>query len=215
MPIYFMLLDAPLFQGEIRPALSASWRQRSFEPCCSVCAALALAARAFVEKYHAGPDEPLLLKVGQGLPFDRHFWTLLAGELLLFAAAEIPEFQTAPDTLCCLLAPEQYQEGDVPRERFAPIQQAHFGTRDLVFGGKAYRPGQAGYNDTDEVDRLSAYLACVNPDQWSVAGLASFPAEDDEERAEELECVRDWFPALRQLYERAHEFKQLVVCEIL
>jgi hypothetical protein len=43
-------------------------------------------------------------QVARGLPYDRHFWRALVGEVLLFAADDIPEFQTCADTLCCLLA---------------------------------------------------------------------------------------------------------------
>jgi hypothetical protein len=54
----------------------------------------------------------------------------------------------------------------------------------------------------------------VNPDAWKTADLAAI-AElgDEEERAAELEFARDWFPALRQLYERARERNQIIVCE--
>src|SRR4051794_1842239 len=128
MPLYFLLLDAPLFHDAIRPALAAAWRQRTFEPCRPLAAQLEPAVRAFTERYHLGTEEPLLAQVRRSLPFDRHYWTLLAGEVLLYAAAEVPEIQVAPETLCCLLAPAQYRQGDVPRERFAPIQQAHYGT---------------------------------------------------------------------------------------
>jgi hypothetical protein len=216
MPLYFLLLDGRLFHQAIRPALAAAWRRRSFEPCRPLAARLEPAVRAFVERYHLGAEEPLLTQVARGLSFDRHFWTLLAGEALLYGAAEVPEFQTAPETLCCLLAPEQFREGEVPRERFAPIQQAHFGSRDLDFGGKLYRPEYAGYNDTADVARLAAYLGGVDPGRWSPADLTLLPGlADDEERAEELEFARDWFPALRDLYRRAEAQGQIVVCELL
>src|SRR5262249_54183328 len=145
-----------------------------------------------------------LCKVARGLPFDRHFWRLLVGELLLYTAAEIPEIQTAPDALCCLLAPENYQQGAVPRTRFAPIQQAHYGTRDLQFGAHYYRPEQAGYNAPEDIDRLSDYLAAQVPDSWRLADLAQLrDITDEEERQEELDFAREWFPALRDLYQRA------------
>ena len=37
---YFLLLDGALFAERMRPALAASWRRRSFEPCREFCAAL-------------------------------------------------------------------------------------------------------------------------------------------------------------------------------
>src|SRR5205814_5459070 len=94
MGLYFLLLDGRLFREAIRPALAAAWRQRSFEPCRSLAAQLEPAVRAFTTRYHLGTDEPLLAQVPRGLPFDRHFWTLLAGEVLLYAAAEAPDIQT-------------------------------------------------------------------------------------------------------------------------
>jgi hypothetical protein len=214
MGLYFLLLDGRLFHEVIRPALAAAWRQRSFEPCRPLTARLEPAVRAFAERYRLGAEEPLLAQVARGLPFDRHFWTLVAGEALVYGAAEVPELQTAPETLCWLLAPEQYREREIDRGRLAPIQQAHHGSRDLDFGGKLYRPEHAGYNDTADVARLAAYLSGVDLGRWSPADLAAVSTlADEDERTEELEFVRDWFPALRDLYRRADAQGQLVVCE--
>jgi hypothetical protein len=216
MPLYFLLLDARLFHEEIQPALAMAWRQRSFEPCKGLATRLEPAIRAFTERYHLGEEQPLLARAAQDLPFDRHYWTLLTGEALLYAAAEVPELQTAPETLCCLLAPDHYLAKDVSRERLAPIQQAHFGSRDLTFGGKLYRPDPAGYNDQADIVRLSAYLDAVDPGRWSAADLEPLvDLADEEERAEELEFVRDWFPALQDLYRRARAQEFIVVCELL
>jgi hypothetical protein len=152
----------------------------------------------------------------EGLSFDRACWRHLVGEVLLYGAAELPELEIAPETLCCLLAPEPYREGIVPRERLAPIQQAHYGARDLVFGGGYYRPEHAGYNDSDDVARLAAYLAAVDPTRWRVADLANLREMTDEtERLEELEFAREWFPALCELYQRAGECNRVVVCEMI
>ena len=56
MSDYFLLLDAALFEEHIRPALAASWRMRSFQPCRSLCASLLPAARTYAERYHTGPE---------------------------------------------------------------------------------------------------------------------------------------------------------------
>jgi hypothetical protein len=216
MPIYYMLLDAKLFHGQIRPALAASWRERSFDPCRAVCRALLPAARSFMQEYHAGPTEPLLCKAADGLAFDRYCWTLLVGEILLFAALEIPEIQIAPETLCCLLAPEHYRKGDLCRELFAPIQQAHYGSQELTFGHKTYRPEFAGLNDSDDVSRLSDYLADQQPAKWPLTALSALrEVADDSEREEELEFAREWFPALQDLYRRARLHQQVIICESL
>lgn len=216
MSVYYMLLDADWFCQRMRPALAASWQSRCFDPCRALCLDFVPTALSFVEKFHTGPDEPLLCKVARGLPFDRHFWQLLAGEMLLYGAVEIPEIQIVPDTLCCLLAPENYRQGAVPRARFAPIQQAHYGTRELLFGARCYRPEQVGFNDLKEVARLSDYLAAQAPDAWRVADLAGLRDITDEgERQEELDFAREWFPALRDLYQRAATRGQVIVCETL
>jgi hypothetical protein len=211
-----MLLDADLFYRRMHPALAASWQARSFDPCRAFCSELAPAALVFTERFHTGPDEPFLCKVARGLPFDRNYWQLLVGELLLYAAAEIPEIQTAPETLCCLLAAETYREGRVARARFAPIQQAHYGARELLFGSRCYRPEHAGYNDTEDIARLSSYLAAQAPHAWRLADLADLrDITDEEERQEELDFAREWFPALCDLYRGASTRGQLIVCETL
>jgi hypothetical protein len=216
MSIYYMLLDADLFYRRMRPALAASSRLRSFDPCQALCVDLAPAGLAFMERFHTGPDEPFVCKVARGLPFDRDFWRLLVGELLLYAAAEIPEIQTAPDALCCLLASENYRQGAVPRTRFAPIQQVHYGTRELLFGAHCYRPDKAGYNDPEDIARLSEYLSVQTPEEWKLADLANLcDITDEQDRQEELDFAREWFPALRDLYQRASMRGQLIVCEIL
>jgi hypothetical protein len=219
MADYFLLLDAATFEGQVRPALTAAWRARSFEPCRDLCAALLPAAQAYAENYHTRGVEPFLAQVLRGLPFDRRTWRGLVAEVLLFSALEIPEFQTSPETLCLLLAPEQHRptlaaggrSGWPPLLR-APIQQAHWGSRDLTFGAAVYRPEHAGYNDSADVARLAEYLAAVRPESWTAADLAELGG-DDEERADELAFVREWFPALAELYERARQCGGAIVAE--
>jgi hypothetical protein len=203
MAEYYFLLDAAAFEQSMRPALAASWKQRSFEPCRALCASLLPAARAFTERYHTGGDEPLLARALRGLPFDRHAWRALVAETLLFGAAEIPEFQVCAETLCCLLAPEHYRAGIQERSLLAPIQQAHFGARDLTFGPAVYRPEFAGWNNADDVRRLADYLGSVRPETWTVADLSGLREVPDDERADELEFAREWFPALADTYRRA------------
>jgi hypothetical protein len=176
-------------------------------PCRPLCQALAPAALSFTERYHTGPEDSLLVQLADSpRPFDRDLWRLLVGEVLLFGAAAVPEFQTAPDTLACLLAP-----GQEP----APIHQAHFGSRKLVLGG-FYRPEAAGWNDAADVARLAGYLSEIDVDDWTVARLAGLPEfAGDDERAEELEFAREAFAGLRELYQAAREAKQVIICEQL
>jgi hypothetical protein len=215
MPLYFLLLDGDRFEKETAPALAAAWRQRRFEPCRALCAGLHPAVRAFAERYHTGPDEPLLARVGrEEVPFDRDVWRLLAGEVLLYGAADIPEFQTAEDTLTYLLAPDEPGRGPLPRERSAPIVQAHHGSCDLVLGA-FYRPEHAGYNNRDDVARLADYLSGIDAGRWRPEDLAGLPGLDEEDRAEELAFAGECLAALREMYERARAAGQVVVCEML
>src|SRR5262249_22272129 len=146
----------------------------------------------------------------------RHSWRCLVGEILMIGAVEVPEIETAPDSLCCILAPDRYCEEFTARERFAPIQQVHFGTRDLLFGSAFYRPDYAGWNDRADMERLARYLGDIYPESWRVSDLFSHrDLADDRERAEELEYVRDWFPALRELYQHAADKDRILICETI
>jgi hypothetical protein len=214
MADYFLALDADAFEGRARPALAESSRRRSFEPCRDLCAALLPAARAYAERYHTGADEPLLTRAARGLPFDRALWRALVGEVLLYSALEIPEFQVNADALCCLLAPQHYRDGVSERARLAPIQQAHRGARDLTFGAAVYRPDHAGYSGRADVVRLAEYLEGVRPEEWTAEALLPLREPLDEEgRADELAFVREWFPALRELYQRCRDHNRVLVIE--
>lgn len=214
MPAYYMLLDAMFFHTQAVPALAESWRRRSFLPCRELCEHLVPRASRLAGREWLADAEPLLARMAAGLAFDRDLWRLLVGEILLYGAAEVPEIQTAPETLLHLLAPEHRRKNPRPREKFLPIEQAHWGTRDLCFGGAFYRPEQAGYNDREDVARLAAYLENVDPGGWSMADLVGLPdAETEEDRAEELAWARDWFPALCDLYGRARDRDLVVVYE--
>jgi hypothetical protein len=203
MAEYYFLLDAATFEQTMRPALAASWRQRSFEPCRALCEVLLPPARSYAERYHTGEDEPLLARALRGLSFDRQTWRTLVSETLLFGALDIPEFQVCSETLCCILAPEHYRAGVQERDRLAPIQQAHLGARDVTFGAAIYRPEFAGFNAAADVRRLAGYLESVRPESWTAADLAALPDVADEDRADEIEFAREWFPALVEMYRRA------------
>lgn len=201
MPLYFLVHDADRFHRLIVPALTESARRRNFDSCRDLAVELAPAVAEYVSRYRLG-DEPLLARL-DSLSFDRRLWTHLAGEILLFAASEVPELQTAPASLGRLIG------ADLAR-------QAHRGSRDLVFGGRPYRPDRAGFNDSADIARLAAALAALDPAAWSADALRGLPGLDaDEERADELAFVREWFPALRDLYGQARAAGRVVVCEEL
>ncbi len=213
MADYFLVLNGEPFERDVRPALATAWRRRSFGPCRDLSARLLPGARAYAERYHLAAHEPLLeLVAGGGLPFDRTYWRSLVGEVLLFTAVEIPEFQTCPETLCRLLAPGAWYVA-LPREQLPPIRQAHEGSRDLTFGAAVYRPEHAGYNNAADVARLADYLAGIDPARWAVADLGVREGEDEEDLADELDFARDWFPVLAALYRRCREQGHVVVHE--
>jgi hypothetical protein len=216
MPLYFLLLDGHCFQHKIRPALARSWQLRDFRPAQQLCSDLAAAAQAFRQRYYLGPEEMLINVAAGGLAFDKALWRHLVGEVLWLSAADIPEIQTAPEALACLLGAAPDPAPGLDRAGMAPIQQAHFGTRDLVFGTTCYRPMQAGYNDVDDVARLAAYLAALNPDSWKAQSLGALPdLADAQDQAEELALVKEWFPSFKNLYQNARETGQVVVCEAI
>ncbi|MCS6852589.1 MAG: hypothetical protein NZ700_15645 [Gemmataceae bacterium] len=214
MALYFMIWDAATFEGLVRPTLAECWRRRSFAAAVELCNRLRPAMMTFGEHYRVAVETSILAQVVAGLRFDHARWRALVGEILFFGARDIPEILTSPETLRCLLAPTAPPDG--PRNEFAPIQQAHFGSRDLVFGGAIYRPEHAGWNDPTDVRRLADYLASVDPQSWSPDDLLSLPClAGPEERADELALVRDWFPALADLYLQAARRGDVIVAEEL
>jgi hypothetical protein len=147
------------------------------------------------------------------MSFDRTIWRSLAGEVLLYAAADVPELPAIFEPLDLLLAAEKVESG--PRDSLPPIRQVRLGSRDLVFGGAVYRPDQAGFNDRDDVRRLASYLRGIDDATWAPVDLADLPDLDEEERDAELDFAREGLALLRGLYHRAEESGQVVVCELL
>jgi hypothetical protein len=208
MLLDFYLLAAELFSGRLHPALTASWHSRSFSPCRALC-------REILEHLaDTVATDSLLRLVVDGAPFRPRLWHGLAGELIILACEEMPLIQTAPETLRCLLAPDSGVPADSSRSGFAPIEQAHFGSGDLRFGGAFYRPDHAGFNDTADVRRLLAYLEAIDPTVWTedmLTPMSEFATAA--ERAEELAFVRDWWPPLLEMYRDAARRDCVIVCE--
>lgn len=213
--LYFYLLDQATFLESIRPALTASWQQRSFAPCRDLCRLLMPRIPEYLAGRSPANESPFLLRVAEGATFDRRLWHHLVGEVLMFSAIEVPRLETSPDALCCLLAPDQFREKVTARDRFALIQEAHLGSRDLVLGGY-YRPDFAGWNHPDDVVRLHDYLAAQDSTRWTIAALKPLLDEaSDEELAAELEYARECLALLRELYRQVRDNHQVLACEIL
>ncbi len=217
MADYFLVHPRQPFESQIRPTLVSAWLGRSFEPCRALCEALVCAAETFAQRYHTGTGEALVSRVAAGLSFDRDFWRILVGEILLIAAIDIPQLQTCPETLCCLLGEQRYVGGaaeSLPRESLPLILQAHRGSRDLAFGPAIYRPEAAGYHNGSDVQRMADYLAAVRPEVWQVSDLRALSELADEaDQAEELALAQEWFGALQQLYTSARDQDRVVICE--
>jgi hypothetical protein len=213
MPLYFLIEDGALFHEEVRPALAASWRFRSFAPCVPLCGRIATAARDFAIRFHLADQENLVTLVAAGMPFDRTTWRHLAGEILWFGAEEIPQIETNLSGLCALIEPTAAMQADAARPLSPATVQAHRGSHDLTFGGAFYRPESAGWNDLDDVKRLSAFLDGVRPATWNASNLAVLPDLPPEEWEEELAFLRDWFPSLQEMYRTAAQKRRIVICE--
>ncbi len=215
MALYFYLLSSTRFEA-MCTTLARCVRERSFAPCRTLCREMAPATDAFHARYHISAEECMIRHVAEGLAFDRDRWRCLVGEMLMVAADEIPQIETAPDALACLVDGARRPESQPPRHQLSPIEQAHYGTQDLALGAAYYRPEHAGLNDASDVRRLADFLAALRPETWRAEHLAPLAhLVADEDRAEELAFVRDWFPALLEMYQRASGCGQVVVCEVL
>lgn len=209
MPEYFLIQDGVRFELEMRPALANCWRQRSFGPCVELCTTLLPAVRAYTEEYHTGSVEPLLCAVARQEvgAFSRLAWRTLVGEVLLYAAVDLPELQICEQTLACLMPDSDSR---------TLLHHAYRGARDLSFGPVVYRPEYAGYNNAQDVGRLARGLANINPKQWTTQALVSLTdLESEEDREEELAYVREWFPVLRDLYIQCEANGNVVVWELV
>src|SRR5262245_55811427 len=150
---YFMAIRAEWFHGKLSGSLRACWQQRSFTPAFEICRESAESAQSFVQRGGEVDIPPLTLLVPRGLAFDPDRWRVLAGELMLFGAAELPELETPLESYAAVMGLEM----PCFRGEFTPIQQAILGSRDLRFGC-GYRPDYAGWNDLDDVRRLRSWL---------------------------------------------------------
>jgi hypothetical protein len=211
MPAYYFLHNAHFFENEVVPALAASWRERSFDPCRTLCRNLLPAVDSFRSQAWTGSQESLIGLAAGGLPFDWRYWSQLASEIILFGAAEIPEVYSDVELLSELVEPGRAGQASRPRQHFLSIEQAHWGSRDLVFGRKVYRPEHAGLNQIGDVIRLAEYLHQLDPTCWKPVSGALHPEEWEEIH----ECARQSLAELQSLYGRARARGQLIVHETL
>jgi len=202
MPLYFMVHDAERFGALICPALAASWQRRSIEPLQSLQFELREDFERFATENRIRREELILLGLQPQAPFNRDIWRTVAGEVLLAAAADVPEIPDVEETLVKIL-------GEDPS-----IRQAYHGSRGLCFGGAWYRPDHAGYNATDDVVRLANWLTSIDLDRFQ--DKLSGPSQTDEnEQQEELAFTTQAFKQLAAVYDRARTCGQLILCEVI
>jgi len=188
--------------------------QQSFAPCIPLCQSLAPAAVRFHERYHLGNDRPLLCRLHEPTTFSPVVWRLLVGEMIIFGAADIPELLQAPELLCHLTSESPCSFDPLRRAEFAPIQQAHLGTRDLCFGSIPFRPSYVGWNAQEDVDRLADYLAKLQSTAWSPSMLAH-RGIDEGQLADELDYTLMCLSELRDIYRRAATAQHVIVAELI
>src|SRR5262249_52766664 len=168
---------------------------------------LQLALREEVERFvtenRVRREDLVLYSLHPRMPFDRNTWRIIAGEVLLLAAAEVPEIPDVEETLVELHGED------------TSIHRAYHGTHTLCFGGGWYRPDQAGYNDTDDVMHVACWLASIDPNTWSPNRLSGHGYTQEEERQEELAFTSQAFKQLTAVYDRARTRGQLIVCEVI
>lgn len=201
---YFYVLNESWLRDVFVPALAASWRARSFGPCQAICGHLL--AKGDV------PDGALLRNVAAGLSFDQARWHALVDECLIFGADAMPQVPCLVRETLCLLAPDRLDATLTDRAAASFVEQVYYGSRDLRLGGAWHRPEHVGWNDILDIHRLGVFLHSVDPATWSAEALAKLGG-DDQDRMEELAYVRDWWPALVEMYDRAHVERQVIVCE--
>jgi hypothetical protein len=213
MPHFLFPVDADFYSNHLQPFLAQGWRERSFAPCRKLCQELLARVHNYHQAYHGLAEKTLVEQVIEGLSFDKAIWRALVGEVLLFAAEELPLLQVPVETLCCLLAPQTLGK-ETAREQFTPIQQVLFGSKDLVFGGGYYRPDFAGYNEVEDVNRLWKYLEGMDSANWKAAALTPLAElSDEEEREEELAFARQSWQGIMDVYGKAFAKGWLMICE--
>src|ERR1051326_1205791 len=214
MPVYFHVHDASWFLNDFIPALTRCRQRHSLAPCQNLCLSLLPTAQGFGERFHICADELLVSRVNVDLPYNLDVWRLIVGELLVVGAVEIPEIEQCPDMLCRLVASARCELDTHEREALAPIQQAHLGSRDLMFGAAVYRFANVGWNGVDDTARLAQYLGAVNVEEWTgdrliACGLEVSDVDD------ELAYARNCLVGLQGLYRQAAQNGQVIVAELV
>lgn len=179
---------------------------KSFDPCRPLAQQLAPAVLAFWRRYLFDDSASMIGQVAAGRPFDRDVWRLLVGEILLHGADELPQIGGDIDALLCQI-PLDGELSVSDRSKLGPIGQAICGSRDLLFGLTCYQPERTGWNDVADVGRLALVLKS--------AAAADSPIADhgSQDQQENADCARDAMSELAEMYERAMQKRQVVICD--
>src|SRR5262245_45441942 len=115
MKHYYMVMDADWFHQRLKPALSACWQSRSFQPCHGIMPELLAGATSFAHRYHTKFEDCLIYHLqNKPPPLDRITWRALVGEALLFTADELPEPPNIFDTLRHVLRARENDRASEP-----------------------------------------------------------------------------------------------------
>jgi hypothetical protein len=214
LPHYFLLHDPLIFETQIVPAFTLSWKTCSFEPLAALAAQLKTGIAAFASKYRLGVDEPMLERIASGMQFDRAVWEMALGEALFYGAKEAPDAPVSFTSLQYLLG-SRSDSGDLAARIDWPwIDRAILGSRTLRFGRGVYRPRDAGWNGPFEAVNLTAQLNGIDSEPWNVGHLEQLDASlDEEDKVDELALARDALLGIRTIYDRAAQVGYVVICE--
>jgi hypothetical protein len=193
----FLLHNPQFFRTDVVPAIAACFRSRSFDAFSQLNMLVASRIDRLAERALLIPNERPLFSECPNLPFHRRTWRHLAGELLLYAADEIPDFPVEPDLLSQFLPPDL-------------VQRIHDGSRELTFDGIPYRPDNSGFHDVEDVADIASQLKSFDCSHWPAQRLAHVPAED---RDDELAFARQCFTHMQSMFELAMANDHLIVCE--
>lgn len=212
MKLYFYVHDASWFHGTLIPALTDAWQHRSFHSCKGVCQRIIANCSESPDEFIVHPGSTLSAHIVAGQPFDYAGWKILVGEALALGAAEIPIVPEILPALKHLMRTSLHEN----RECFSPVQQIELGTREIRLGGVAYRPDFSGVNQETDIERLESFLVSFDAEAWKPDDLFGMPGlEDEDQRHDELEYLRQEHPHLTAILTRAKSNHQIIVCEYL
>ena len=198
MSLIFYLHDREFLLDRVTPILRECWKKKSFAPGQAFFAELTDHWPEFRDLHHFNQGTPLFAAMNH-LPCDAFFWSSLVGEILLYTALEIPYLEVDSELLLAT-------NGE-------PMKEVLFGSRPIQMG-RIYRRDQAGWSLPEDLTRFATFLNEVHPEDWHLP--SEFRSDlSEEDREDDLEMSREWYPNLREMVLKAAEKQQILVSEWL